>query len=149
LALVCVQRYHPAIQTIKAAESMLNEVPIPTRRILVIEDNTDSAETIKVLLELGGHSVDIAFSGEEGIRKARELKPDVVLCDIGLPGGVDGYDVARALRGEPQLTLIALTGFGERDDKRRAAEAGFHSHINKPVDPDVLENLINNLPARP
>jgi CheY-like chemotaxis protein len=82
---------------------------------------------------------------------AGRFHPDIVFCDIGLPGGLDGYAVARALRGEPagsSACLIALTGYGQEEDQRRAHAAGFDLHLTKPVDPDALEQLLSNLPAR-
>jgi CheY-like chemotaxis protein len=120
-------------------------VPPCTRRILVIEDNLDAAESLQWLLGLSGHHVDIACSGEEGLNKAHACKPEVVLCDIGLPGGLDGYGVARALRSDPDLRaayLIAMTGFGLEEDRRRAQDAGFDRHMTKPVDPDALERIL-------
>lgn len=113
-------------------------------RILLIEDNRDAAETLHDLLELNGHEVDLAFSGPAGVEKARALCPDVVLCDIGLPG-MDGYSVARELRRTPELSglrLIAVTGYGQEEARNRAAEAGFDFHLTKPVEPPQLERLL-------
>ncbi len=113
------------------------------RRILVIEDNPDAAESLKAVLELQGHLVDVAASGPEGIEKAREARPDVVLCDIGLPG-MDGFDVARALRAEPTLartTLVALSGYALPEDVEKAQRAGFQRHLAKPVNPDDLAGI--------
>jgi len=119
------------------------------RRCLVIEDNQDSAESMGLLLELDGHEVALARDGAEGIASARRMRPDVVLCDIGLPGGLDGYAVARALRAEPELAgifLIALTGYGQAEDRRRSSEAGFDVHLTKPADPSALRKLIAGRP---
>lgn len=113
-------------------------------QILVIEDNVDAAETLQDLLGLFGHAVEVAYSGPEGIETARRLLPDVVLCDIGLPG-MDGYAVARQLRQEPSLSatrLIALTGYGRDSDRRLAEEAGFDLHLVKPVEPIELQRLL-------
>ncbi len=115
-----------------------------TRRCLLIEDHRDAAESLRVLLELAGHQVEVAFEGAEGIETARRFLPEVVLCDIGLPG-MDGYAVARALRADPDLgsvRLIALTGYGQAEDQRRAQEAGFDTHLTKPADPDTLRRLL-------
>src|SRR4051794_33339774 len=97
-----------------------------------------------MLLELIGHEVEVAFDGADGLEKARALRPEVVLCDIGLPG-MDGYAVARALRAAPETRgafLIALTGYGQDDDRRRALEAGFDTHLLKPVDLEALRRLL-------
>jgi signal transduction histidine kinase len=118
--------------------------PAQAQRVLVIEDNLDTAEALKMLLELSGHSVTIAHSGNEGIEEARRHRPQVVVCDIGLPGA-NGYDVARALRSDPETHsayMIALTGYGQDEDKRMAIAAGFDQHLTKPIAIDVLEHLL-------
>ena len=115
------------------------------RRCLIIEDNRDAAESMAALLELTGHEVTVAYDGAEGVARARLIQPEVVVCDIGLPGSLDGYAVARALRADPELAgcrLIALTGYGQEEDQRRAREAGFDVHLTKPADPEVLRRLI-------
>jgi len=117
-------------------------------RVLVIEDNHDAAESLEMLLTLSGYKVEIAFDGPSGLLAARARVPDVVLCDLGLPGGMDGYDVARAMRGEPSLAstyLIALSGYGQDEDRRRSREAGFDRHLVKPAD---LEALMGALSAK-
>jgi PAS domain S-box-containing protein len=119
------------------------------RRCLLIEDNADAAETMGLLLELYGHEVRIAGDGREGLEMARRFLPEVVLCDIGLPNGLDGYEVARQMRQDPSLrgmSLIALTGYGQEEDQRRAREAGFDVHLTKPADPKKLEHLLAELP---
>jgi signal transduction histidine kinase/DNA-binding response OmpR family regulator len=121
-----------------------------SRRVLVIEDSPDAAESMRVLLTLTGHEVAVALNGATGVAKAREFRPEVVLCDIGLPGGMDGYDVARTLRcgGDPAVPyLVAVTGYGQADDQRRAAEAGFDAHLTRPVDFDDLQELLASLSA--
>ncbi|HSN85422.1 MAG TPA: ATP-binding protein [Thermoanaerobaculia bacterium] len=113
-------------------------------RILVIEDNVDAAETLGDLLRLFGHEVRLAHTGPEGIEAARAARPDVVLCDIGLPG-MDGYAVARQLRREPDtapVRLVALTGYGRDSDRLEAEEAGFDLHLVKPVEPSDLRQLL-------
>ncbi len=120
------------------------------RRCLLIEDHVDAAESLAMLLELIGHEVEVAFDGADGLAKARAQRPEVVLCDIGLPG-MDGYAVARALRAAPETGasfLIALTGYGQDDDRRRALEAGFDTHLTKPVDLDTLRRLLESAPPR-
>jgi CheY-like chemotaxis protein len=119
------------------------------RRCLVIEDNVDAAESLGLLLELAGHQAEVAFNGAQGLEKARRSAPEVVLCDIGLPEGLDGYAVARAFRADPALSgafLIALTGYGENEDRRRAAAAGFDTHLTKPADLDILRRLLAAVP---
>jgi CheY-like chemotaxis protein len=121
--------------------------PSASLRILVVEDNPDIRETLKELLEICGHEVTLAADGPLGIAAAtNDPRHDVALIDIGLPG-CDGYDVARELAdirkrlGHP-LRLIAMTGYGQADDRRRALEAGFDAHLVKPVDPDTLTRLL-------
>jgi PAS domain S-box-containing protein len=122
-----------------------------THRILVIEDNRDAAESMKILLGLVGHQVETASTGAAGVETARTFQPQVVLCDIGLPGEMDGYAVARALRQEPALAsahLIALTGYAQEDDQRCAREAGFNRHMTKPVDFAELQAMLASLPVQ-
>ena len=119
-------------------------------RVLLIEDNTDAAETLRDVLELRGHEVHLAISGPEGIELARRVQPEVVLCDLGLPG-MSGYEVAAALRSEPATAscrLIAISGYGQDSDLRRSVEAGFESHLTKPISIEQL-NLILAAPAPP
>jgi two-component system CheB/CheR fusion protein len=126
--------------------------PARPRRVLLVEDNVDAAESMMMLLELAGHQVALAYNGAEGVEQARAFRPEVVLCDIGLPGDLDGYGVARALRADPSMGsahLIALTGYGQEEDKLRAREAGFEAHLTKPIDPDTLERIIAEGPAPP
>jgi two-component system CheB/CheR fusion protein len=110
------------------------------RRVLVVEDNPDAGETLRELLGLEGHEVQLARTGEEGLALARTFRPDVVLCDLGLPG-MDGFAFARAARAEPSLStvaLVALSGYAHEDDRRRAEAAGFVRHIRKPATLDDL-----------
>jgi len=118
------------------------------RRVLVIEDNVDSAVSLKDALELNRHEVTVAFTGAEGLASARAFVPDVVLCDIGL-SGMNGYDVARAFRADDMLhniALVALTGYASADDRRRAEEAGFDWHLAKPPELDAIERILEELP---
>lgn len=113
-------------------------------RILVVEDNQDAANSLRLLLELVGHEVRVAYSGPDGVAAARQWRPDVVLCDIGLPG-LDGYGVARELRLNPttaRVRLLALTGYGAEEDHRRSSAAGFDAHLVKPTDPKELMKLL-------
>jgi CheY-like chemotaxis protein len=113
-------------------------------RILVVEDNRDAADSLRMLLELYGYDVAVAYTGPTGVERAKEWKPDVVLCDIGLPG-LDGYGVVRELR-QNQTTakarMIAVTGYGGDEDRQRSQEAGFDQHLTKPVDPVVLQGIV-------
>jgi signal transduction histidine kinase/ActR/RegA family two-component response regulator len=114
------------------------------RRILVVEDNPDHAATMRDFLELSGHQVELASSGTDGVAAAREFHPEVVLCDLGLPG-MTGYEVAAELRRDPSTAsaqLIAVTGYGGEDDRRRSREAGFDLHLTKPVDPGQLKRVL-------
>jgi PAS domain S-box-containing protein len=113
-------------------------------RIVIIEDNRDSADSLRTLLEMLGHEVRVAYSGPDGLKLAGEWAPSVVLSDIGLPG-LDGFEVARELRrneATADARLIAITGYGSEDDCRRAHENGFDHVITKPADPDALQELL-------
>jgi PAS domain S-box-containing protein len=119
--------------------------PLRPRRILVVEDNVDAALTLKMLLELDGHVVVVAYDGSTGLDQATAFAPELILCDIGLPGVLDGYGVARSLRSLPGgqgLYLVAMTGFGTQEDRDHALAAGFDAHLTKPVAPEVLQALI-------
>jgi two-component system CheB/CheR fusion protein len=121
------------------------------RRILIIEDNVDAADSLREALELNDHVVEAASTGREGLEKAHRFKPDVVLCDIGL-SGMDGYEVARAFRSDQALKgtfLVALTGYSLPEDLERAANAGFHLHVAKPLSIENLEELLAKAPQRP
>ena len=121
---------------------------MPALRILIVEDQVDSAEALAVALRLEGHEVRVAYDGETGLAAAADLKPEVALLDIGLPR-LSGYAVAARLRAEPGLGdtfLVAVTGFGDDDDRARALDAGFDLHLTKPVDFDVLRAELDNLP---
>ena len=122
-------------------------VPAVGRRILVVDDNTDSADLLLVLLERLGNEVRAAYDGEAGVLEAAEFGPDVVFCDIGMPK-MNGYEVARRLREQPwsrELVLVALTGWGQEDDRKKSAAAGFDFHLVKPVDPSALKQLLAGL----
>jgi PAS domain S-box-containing protein len=114
------------------------------RRVLVVDDIVDVAESTGMLLRLGGHEVRLAHNGPEALQAAAEFRPDVVVLDIGLPG-MSGYEVARRLRQRPeflQTLLIAVTGYGQEEDRRRTEEAGFDRHLTKPVNPTALEAML-------
>jgi PAS domain S-box-containing protein len=113
------------------------------RRVLVVDDNVDAAESLAALVRMFGHAADVAYDGASAIDKARASRPDVVLCDIGLPG-MSGYEVARALRAEGAngIQLVAVTGYAQPEDLKAALEAGFDRHLAKPVSPDEVERLL-------
>jgi CheY-like chemotaxis protein len=117
----------------------------PTLRILIVEDNGDAAEILAMLLRMHGHEVEIAQDGSTALRIAASKPPDVALLDIGLPGGMSGYEVARRLqeqKTEKPPLLIAITGFGQEEDRRRSGEAGIHFHLLKPADGEELNDLL-------
>ena len=119
-------------------------------RLLVIEDHLDAVETLKEVLEMSGHEVVVAHNGHEGVAKAHSFKPDVVICDIGLPG-LNGYEVARQIRADPSLspTLIALTGYTRLEDQNESFKAGFDHHLGKPVRISDLEQVLAAATAPP
>ena len=123
------------------------KVPARACRVLLVEDNADSAESLRTLLELSGYTVEVATDGPSALAAARTFRPEVVLCDIGLPGDMDGYALASALRrgtdGRPYL--IALTGYGQPADRDRALEAGFDRHLTKPADPAALRRMLEDI----
>jgi CheY-like chemotaxis protein len=119
------------------------------RRVLVVDDNRDAAESLAVFLKLSGHDTHIAHDGLEAVDKAAQLSPDFILLDIGLPK-INGFEAARRIREQSQSkrpVLVALTGWGQDADRQKSREAGFDAHIVKPVDPDVLANLLVEFPA--
>ena len=114
------------------------------RRVLVVEDSRDAAASLRLLLELLGYEVRVAYTGPAGVAEGEAWRPEKVVCDIGLPG-MDGYEVARRLRqvaGMEGVLLVALTGYGREEDRQRAFEAGFDHHLTKPADPDELRRLL-------
>ena len=116
------------------------------RRVLVIEDNPDIRQSLGMMLDMWGHEVEFAQSGPEGVERALDMRPDVALIDIGLPG-LNGYDVARRIRSTDvewakAVKLVALTGYGRDTDRDEALEAGFDTHLVKPVDPQVLASTL-------
>ncbi len=115
-----------------------------SRRILVVDDNVDAAESLRMLLEGLGHEVEVVNDGREAVGAAQRLRPDVILLDIGLPG-MDGFHIARALRTLPETSaarLIALSGYGQERDREKSRAAGFDLHLVKPVDPSKLTAAI-------
>jgi CheY-like chemotaxis protein len=125
-------------------------VVVTARRVLIVDDSLDGAESLAMLLQVGGHETHLAHDGIEAVEAAARLRPDVVLLDIGLPR-LNGYEVCRQLRKEPwgkDLLLVALTGWGQDEDRHRSNDAGFDAHLVKPVDHDALLKLLASAPVR-
>ncbi|SRR5712691_5117490 len=143
------ERSDPSVQKARANREF-EEGAIEERRpprptcILVVEDDVDSRDMLTVLLELSGHRVRAAADGLQGVEVACSVHPDIAFIDIGLPG-IDGYEVARRIRGHlgNEVLLVAVTGYGQAEDRRRSAEAGFEFHLVKPVSPDQIEQIIS------
>lgn len=138
----------PALDAPAPLEPPAAESPALTRRVLVADDNEDSAEMLAALVRTLGAEVCVAFDGQQAIDAARSFRPDVVVLDIGMPN-VDGYEAARRIRteaGATGLQIIALTGWGQESDRRRARDAGFDAHLVKPVDLDALRGLLEANP---
>jgi CheY-like chemotaxis protein len=113
-------------------------------KVLVVDDNADAVEMLALMIEIAGHRAFRAHNGREALERADDVRPDLVLLDIGLPG-MDGYAVARELRrrqGGASALLAAVTGWGAEQDKQRARDAGFDLHLTKPVDPDTIVKLL-------
>lgn len=143
---LCLEPSAPASHTFRELDSSRQ----PQRRILVVDDNVDSAETLAMLLSLEGHTTQTAHHGRMALEVAEQFEPDAVFLDIGLPG-MSGYEVARKLRCHPKLqnaTLIALTGWGTDDDRRQARDAGFDHHLTKPVESQAVMELLKNIMPR-
>ena len=118
----------------------------PSRRVMVVDDNADDANTLCSILEFFGHTVRCVYDGTSALAAAESFRPDVILLDIGLPG-MDGYEIARQIRAHPALRatrLIAVTGYGQNADRARSLEAGFDHHLTKPVDADKLHQLLSS-----
>ena len=116
------------------------------KRVLLVDDNVDAAESLAQLLSLSGHDARTAGDGGQALRLAQDFHPDVVFCDLGLPG-MNGYEVAKELRLLPfgrEIVLAALTGYGQPSDREKSAEAGFDAHLVKPVDPSVIESFLDD-----
>jgi CheY-like chemotaxis protein len=126
------------------APSVSDSPAAKLRRILVADDNRDAGDTLAMLLRLDGHEVHVATDGLEAVEMFKRVMPEVVILDIGMPG-LSGHEVARRIRdqrSEPPVILIAVTGWGQKADKDRAAESGFDHHFTKPVEPTVLSALL-------
>jgi CheY-like chemotaxis protein len=120
---------------------------VPPRRVLIVEDNDDARQMLHEVLAYNGHDVREARDGASGLALAAQSTPDIALIDIGLPD-IDGYEVARRLRASPggrRMGLVAITGYGQAEDQRRAYEAGFDAHLTKPVATERLKQVMAGL----
>jgi CheY-like chemotaxis protein len=123
----------------------MTQFKAPPRRVLIVDDNEDAANSLAMVLKLGGHETASVYTAADALARAASFKPDVVLLDIGLPG-MDGYEVALRLRELPGLRnvrLVAVTGYGRSDDRLRAREAGFDEHLTKPVEFSALDRTLS------
>jgi CheY-like chemotaxis protein/two-component sensor histidine kinase len=119
------------------------------RRVLVVDDNVDAAESVAILLRLWSHDVDVAFNGSDALALIVKQKPEIVILDIGLPG-MSGYELARRIRSDRQFDdtmLVAVTGYGQENDRLRSQDAGFDDHLTKPIHPSQLQDIVA-APAR-
>jgi len=128
----------------------MTDFKAPPRRVLIVDDNEDAANSLAMILKLGGHETASVYTAVDALQRAAVFRPDVVLLDIGLPG-MDGYEVAQKMRELPGLRdirLVAVTGYGRSDDRLRARDAGFDDHLTKPVEFAVLERTLAGIRAR-
>lgn len=138
----------PRIARPAAPVTRADHIDAPPQRVLVVDDNTDAADSLSMLLALQGHTVEVAYSGQEAIRRAEVFRPDVALLDIGLPG-MSGHELARSLRAMPHLhgiRLVAITGYGQPEDYQRTHEAGFDDHLVKPIEQSALQRSLAAVP---
>ncbi len=125
-------------------------LPVSARRILVVDDNKDAGRSLGLLLKISGHEVHFAFDGLEAIEKAEEVQPELILLDIGLPK-MNGYDVCREVRTRSwgqKIVMVALTGWGQAEDRRKSREAGFDRHLVKPIEHDELTRILESMAQR-
>lgn len=116
-------------------------------RILIVDDSVDNAESLSMLLGLKGHETQLAFDGESALRKAEAFSPDMMLLDIGLPI-LSGIEVCRRIRGRPwgrDMRIVAVTGWGQDEDRRKCADAGFDHHLVKPIEYEQLEHILKSM----
>jgi CheY-like chemotaxis protein len=127
----------------------MSQLKSPPRRVLIVDDNEDAANSLAMILKLGGHETASVYTAADALARAAAFRPDVVLLDIGLPG-MDGYEVAQQMRELPGLRdvrLVAVTGYGRSEDRIRAREAGFDDHLVKPVEFSLLERALAGVRA--
>jgi len=137
-----------AAERVEAAANGAAAAP-PACRVLVADDLRDSADSLGLLIELMGHTVEVVYDGESALRSAGRFRPDIALLDLGMPK-LDGFEVCRRIRAEPwgrTMRLVAQSGWGQDEDRRRTAAAGFDHHLVKPIDPLALDALVQALAA--
>jgi signal transduction histidine kinase len=142
-----IEREDDAADAQATVDAVAPPRPKARHRILVADDNPDARESLAILLSMSGHEVFRAQDGSEALQEAERCRPNIALLDIGMPHA-NGYEVARRIRDEPwgrDMVLVALTGWGQESDRRRSHEAGFNSHLTKPVDPRVLDELLERV----
>jgi signal transduction histidine kinase/ActR/RegA family two-component response regulator len=149
LPLAAAGQSHDALPAVHATVTPQSAVPGAPRRIAIVEDNKDVRDLLRLKLRRLGHNVVDAANGLDGLRVVLENRPDLALVDLGLPG-MDGFELAREVREKlgGDVILVALSGFGQPEDKRRAIEAGFDEHMTKPAEVRDIENLLTRLPPR-
>jgi CheY-like chemotaxis protein len=133
----------------EAVENLPTQAARVSRRVLIVDDNEDTAKSLALMLRLEGHEARIAHSGLTAMEEAHAFRPEFMFLDINLPG-VNGCEVARRLRLDPDLrgmTIVAVTGYGQQEDRRRTQEAGFDHHFVKPVNPELIYELMSSLPG--
>jgi len=138
-----------AIALAPVGEPLPQDQPLTAQRVLVVDDNVDAADSLGMLLTFLGAEVHVVHGGREALEAMRQFRPAVVLLDLGMPH-MDGLEVARRMREDPQMkgaTLVALTGWGQREDRRRTGEAGFDYHLVKPADVRALQSILTVAPA--
>lgn len=136
----------PRIERPAARAADASTTAVTPRQILIVDDNADAADTLAALLQLKGHQTQIAYSARDALQRAAAFRPDVALLDIGLPE-MNGYELAQRLRALPHLgslRLIALTGYGQAEDRQRGLAAGFDEHLVKPVVLSALERALQS-----
>ncbi len=140
-----------ALDPLSNVDGASREAPSSRRvRILVADDNRDAAASLATLLSLDGHEISVAYDGQAALTSAESFRPDVALLDIGMPN-LNGYEVAQSIRATAwgrTIMLVAVTGWGQSEDKRRALEAGFDHHFTKPLDLEAFSTFLNDALAR-
>jgi CheY-like chemotaxis protein len=132
----------PLISPPHASNEESAAMPVPPRRVLIVDDNVDAANSLAMILSVSGHTVEAVYNSRDALERAASAKPEVILLDIGLPG-MDGYEVAKRLRAAgSNARIVALTGYGQSEDVERGRAAGFDAHLVKPVD---IQCLLRNL----
>jgi signal transduction histidine kinase/ActR/RegA family two-component response regulator len=142
----------PPAPVLRRPEKSGPPVHVARRRVLIIENDEDVAESLSIVLRLAGHDALVAHEGSLGIESVQRVSPDVVLCDLGLPGAIDGYVVARAIRADQRscrVALVAVSGTGREENERHARKAGFDAYLTKPIAPDTLRDLVSRIRPQP